>query len=159
MILDHRNSVAPQRCLAIFAFAVVALTAPPAYAALGDDASAVADDQARMQASVKFSRGPRFAVHELAVPTGATLREFVGGDGTVFSIAWSGGWRPNLRDIMGVHYDRYIAATRGRRVARGPVRIELPGLLIVMGGRQRSFFGQVYLTDALPAGLTADDIH
>jgi Protein of unknown function (DUF2844) len=130
----------------------------PARAALGDDVSAVTTDQARMQASLQIWRQPSYTVHELAVPTGTKIRHFVGDSGKVFAVSWSGGWRPNLRDILGEHYDRFIAATRGRRVARGVARIELPGMVVVMGGHQRAFFGRVYLTDLLPSGLSPEDI-
>jgi hypothetical protein len=111
-----------------------------------------------MQASLKVSRRPNYDVHELATSTGSTVREFVGGDGKVFAVSWSGGWRPNLRDIMGTHYDRFISGTRGRLRARGPVRIELPGMVVFMGGYLRTFFGHVYLTDQLPAGFAAPGI-
>ena len=59
---------------------------------------------------------------------------------------------------MGAHYDRFIAGTRGRRATRGIVRIELPGMVVVMGGHLRTFFGQVTLTDLLPAGVAAGDL-
>jgi len=141
-----------------FALAAVSQLAPGAHAALGEDVTSVATDQARMQAKLEISHKANYAVHELQAPTGATVREFVGDSGKVFAVSWSGGWRPNLRDIMGVHYDRYIAGTRGRRATRGPVRIELPGMVVIMGGHQRAFFGQVYLLDLLPPGLQLEDI-
>jgi hypothetical protein len=111
-----------------------------------------------MQATLHIVRRGSYAVHELEAPTGAKVREFVADTGKVFGVSWSGGWRPNLRDIMGVHYDRYIEATKGKRIARGPVRIELPGMVLIMGGHQRAFFGQVYLTDLLPPDMSPEDI-
>ena len=129
-----------------------------AHAALGEDVSAVAAVQARLGASLQIRHRDSYAIHELTAPTGTTVREFVGQSGKVFAVSWSGGWRPNLRDLMGAHYDRFIAGTRGRRAARGPVRIELPGMVVVMGGRQRAFFGQVTLTDLLPAGIGPEDL-
>ena len=131
---------------------------PRARAALGDDMSAVAADQARLGASLQVRQRGGYAIHELAAPTGTKVREFVGESGKVFAVSWSGGWRPNLRDIMGAHYDRFIAGTRGRRVGHGPVRIELPGMVVVMGGRQRAFFGHVILTDLLPVGVKPEDL-
>lgn len=98
-------------------------------------------------------------VHELSAPTGIKVREFVAESGKIFAVSWSGGWRPNLRDIMGEHYDRFIAGTRGRRMARGVVRIELPGMVVVMGGHQRAFFGHVYLTELMPANVALEDLH
>jgi len=143
---------------AILALALVLHLSPAARAALGDDVSAVAADQARMQASLQVWRKGNYTIHELGLPTGTKVRHFVGDDGKVFAVSWSGGWRPNLRDIMGDHYDKFIAATRGKRVARGVARIELPGMVVVMGGHQRAFFGYVYLTDLLPAGFVSGDI-
>ena len=138
--------------------ALVLQFSPAAHAALGDDVAAVTADQARMQASLQIWRRSNYEIHELAYPTGTKVRHFVGDSGKVFAVSWSGGWRPNLRDIMGEHYDRFIAATRGKRVARGVARIELPGMVVVMGGHQRAFFGHVYLTDLLPAGFVSGDL-
>ena len=143
---------------AALALAVVLELSSGAFAALGDDVAAVAADQARMQASLQVWHQGNYDVHELAVPSGIKVRQLVGDSGKVFAVSWSGGWRPNLRDIMGAHYDRFIAGTRGRRVARGVARIELPGMVVVMGGHQRAFFGYVCLTDLLPAGLAPEDI-
>jgi len=129
-----------------------------ARAALGDDVGAVAADQARLGAKVKVMRRPAYAVHELALPTGATVRELVGDAGKVFAVTWSGGWRPSLRRLLGAHYERFIAATRGRRATRGIVRIELPGMTVVMGGHLRTFFGKAVLTELLPAGVTPEEL-
>jgi len=138
--------------------ALAVSVSPAAHAALGEDVSAVATVQARLGASLQIRQRTGYAIHELAAPTGTTVREFVGESGKVFAVAWSGGFRPNLRDLMGTHYDRFIAGTRGRRATRGPVRIELPGMVVVMGGRLRTFYGQVTLTDQLPAGVTPEDL-
>ncbi len=111
-----------------------------------------------MHASLQLVRRSRFTIHELQAPTGTKVREFVGSSGKVFSVAWAGRWRPNLRELMGSHYDSFLAGMRGRRVARGPVRLDLPGMVVIMGGRLRAFWGQVYLTDLLPAGLKLADV-
>lgn len=140
------------------ALALVAQFSPGAHAALGEDEASVTADQVRMKARMQVSHRSNYSVHELQMPTGATVREFVGESGKVFAVSWAGGWRPNLRDIMGEHYDRYIAATSGQRAARGPVRVDLPGMVVIMGGYLRTFFGQVYLLDLLPPGLQPADI-
>jgi hypothetical protein len=138
--------------------ALVLQLSPEARAALGDDVSAVAADQVRWGAKVKVMRRPAYAVHELSLPTGAKVRELANDAGRVFAVSWSGGWRPNLRSLMGAHYDRFIAGTRGRRATRGIVRIELPGMTVVMGGHLRTFFGTAVLTDLLPAGVGLEDL-
>jgi hypothetical protein len=140
------------------ALAALMQLSPPARGALGDDVAAEAKDRVRMHASLQIQQRVNYEVHELASTTGTTVREFVGPDGKVFAVSWSGGWRPNLRDIMGVHYDRFIDSTRGKRRSAGLARIELPGLVVVMGGYLRTSFGQAYLTDLLPTGVQPQDL-
>ena len=140
------------------ALALAVHWSPAARAALGDDAAAVAADQARLGANLQVRQLGGYAIHELSAPTGTKIREFVSDSGKVFAVAWSGGFRPNLRDLMGAHYDRFIAGTRGRRATRGIARIELPGMSVVMGGHLRTFFGRVILTDQLPGGVTPAEL-
>jgi hypothetical protein len=132
---------------------------PCSQAALGEDVDSVAADQVRLQAQLQVVHRPNHTIHEMQVPTGGNIREFVADSGKVFAVSWSGGWRPNLREMMGKHYDRYLAAAKERRMARGLVRIEIPGMVVVMGGHQRAFFGHAYLTDLLPSGFLVEDIH
>ena len=148
---------APTIC-GLCALVAVGQFARPAHAALGDDVSVVEQDRVRMHANLQVRRNSNYDIHELGTAIGSTVREFANQDGRVFAVSWSGGWRPNLRDIMGAHYDRFISSMRGRRLARGPVRIELPGMVVFMGGYLRTFFGHVYLTDQLPAGFSIEGL-
>jgi len=132
---------------------------PPAGATLGEGASSVEVNRVRMQANLRVVRKTNYVVHELGLPSGGKVRQFVADGGKVFAVSWSGGWRPDLREIMGTHYDRYLAVTKGKIVVRGPVRLELPGLVVIMGGHQRAFFGHVYLLDQLPPNMRIEDIH
>jgi hypothetical protein len=131
---------------------------PNATAALGEGADSVAADQIRLQANLQVVQKENHTIHELQVPTGGNIRQFVAESGKVFAVSWSGGWRPNLRELMGKHYDRYLAAAKEKRMGRGPVRIEIPGLVVVMGGHQRAFFGHAYLTDLMPKGFRPEDL-
>jgi len=131
---------------------------PFAQATLGEDADSVAADQIRLQAKLQVVQKDKHTIQELQVPTGGNIRQFVTESGKVFAVSWSGGWRPNLRDLMGKHYDRYLAAAKQKRMGRGPVRIEIPGLVVVMGGHQRAFFGHAYLTDLVPQGFQLEDL-
>lgn len=137
---------------------LAAHVASPAHAGLGDEVAAVEKDRVSLQAKLRVSKHAQYDIHELALETGATVREFVGQDNKVFAVSWSGGWRPNLRDVLSTHYDRYIEGTRGRRHARGPVRIDLPGMVVFMGGHLRHFFGYAYLTEQVPAGFLPEDV-
>jgi hypothetical protein len=130
-----------------------------AQAALGDDVSAVAKDRETLHATVRILPRADHHIHELLTPTGSVVREYVSPQtGKVFAVSWSGRWRPDLGDIMGSYYERFVESQRGKRRARGPVRIELPGMVVFTGGYLRTFFGHVYLTDQLPAGFDPQSI-
>jgi len=147
----------PVLCL-LAALLASGLSAGAAHARLGEDASSVAADQLRWQAKVQVVQKPGHAVHDMQMPAGASIRQFVSDAGKVFAVSWSGGWRPDLRDLMGPHYDRYVAAARQQRRGRGPLRVELPGLVVVMGGHPRAFFGHAYLTDLVPPAFRTQDL-
>jgi hypothetical protein len=159
MSLSNGWSAGIRRELCTVIVPLVLLTlAPTARAALGDDVSAIENDRIRMRASLRVQKFALHDVHEMTLAIGTKVREYVGKDGKVFAVAWSGGWRPNLRDIMGRHYDHFIANTRGRRRPRGAARIEIPGMVVVVGGYLRTSYGYTYLPDALPTGFSAQDI-
>ena len=138
-------------------FFALLLCAQPASAALGEDESSVAADQARFLASARILRAERYTLHELQATTGTKVREYLGSDGKVFAVSWQGPFRPDLRQLLGTYYQTYLKAA-GPRAARGPINIRLPGLVIHMSGHQRAFYGRVYLADRVPQGLSTDEI-
>jgi len=138
-------------------FVVLLFCARPASAALGEDEASVASDQAHLMASVRILHSDRYTMHELEMPTGTKVREYLDSDGKVFGVAWQGPFRPDLRKLLGAHYQTYLKAA-GTRAARGPINISLPGLVIHMSGHQRAFYGRAYLADRVPQGLSTDEI-
>jgi len=115
-------------------------------------------DQTHLRASRRTLQAVRHTMHELELPTGTKVREYLDQGGKVFAVAWQGSFRPNLRLLLGEHYPRYLVAA-GSRPARGPVNLRLPGLIIHMSGHQRAWYGRAYLADQLPQGFSADEIH
>ena len=139
------------------AFCILLIFARPAAAALGGDATTIGTGQTHLLASARILPAPTHTMHELQAATGTKVHEYLGSDGKVFAVSWQGPFRPNLRDLLGSHYEAYLSAA-GSRVARGPVNIQLPGLVIHMSGHQRAFYGRVYLVDKVPEGLSPDEI-
>ena len=141
--------------------AVVALATAsvvlPVSASLGGDESSVAADHAALAGRMKVSRVQRYAVHEIAAPSGTVVREFVSPAGKVVAVSWNGPTMPDLRQVLGPYFDTYVAAVQQRK-ARGPVNVVLPGLVVHSGGRMRAFSGKAYLPDAVPAGVQSEEI-
>jgi hypothetical protein len=88
------------------------------------------------------------------------VREYVNSSGTVFAVAWDGPWMPDLRQVLGDHFDQYQAAMRApkTRAARGVVSITQPGLVVQMSGHARAFTGRAYLPTMLPQGVRLEAI-
>jgi hypothetical protein len=145
------------RMLPTCAFFGLLFCAQPAWAALGGDASSIGTGQTHLLATARITRAGTHTMHEMEAGTGTKVREYVGNDGKVFAVCWQGPFRPNLRDLLGAHYEPYLKAA-GPRAARGPVNIRLPGLVIHMSGHQRAFYGRAYLVDHVPQGLSTDEI-
>jgi len=127
-------------------------------ATLGQLQASVPADQNQLRASMKTMPAERFTVHELQVPSGPTVREYVSPAGMVFGIAWEGSSMPDLRQLLGANFDQYAAALAERRTRRAPVLVQLPGLVVQSSGRMRSFSGKAYIPQALPPGVAPEDI-
>jgi len=131
------------------------------FAALGGDATTVQADQLKMQGSLSTTSADAYSVHEIQVPTGVTVREFVSPAGKVFAVAWQGPFHPDLRQVLGAYYDQYIQAAQAQRATRkgrGPLLIQEPGFVIQISGHMRSFVGRAYVPQMMPAGVKVEDI-
>jgi len=137
---------------------VVLLFAPSALASLGGAEATVEADRLEIGATHRTLPDPRFTLHELQAPSGTTVREYVSPTGTVFGIAWQGPTMPDLRQLLGGYFDQYVDALAARRTRRGPVLIQLPGVVVQSSGHMRSFSGQAYVPGALPQGVQPEDI-
>lgn len=128
-----------------------------ANAALGGVEATVQADQQQMGATERVLRPGPYTLHEMQTPTGTVVREYISPAGVVFGVAWQGPAMPDLRQLLGSYFDRYVDAVAQRK-ARGPAVIELPGLVVHSGGHMRAFVGRAYIPEALPQGVTADSI-
>lgn len=102
-----------------------------------------------------------YTVTQTTFASGTVVREYVSAAGTVFGIAWGGPTMPNLPVLLGTYFSQYdsaVNALRAARPGRGPLVIELPGLVVRSGGHMGAFGGQAYVPSALPAGVSANDI-
>jgi len=89
------------------------------------------------------------------------LREYVSPSGNVFGVAWQGRTHPDLHQVFGAYYDQYVQAVKAQRAQRhghGPLLIQQPGLVILIGGHMRALTGKAYLPQSLPAGMRAEEI-
>jgi len=138
---------------------VTVVSSTPALAALGGDVSSVQKDRARFKASLQLSPATHYSVHELKVPTGTTIREYVTDAGRVFGVTWQGPWRPDLRQLLGPYFADFQQAANAKRTGRnGPLSSRSSRLVIEMSGHPRAFQGRAYVPELVPADVSEDEI-
>lgn len=132
----------------------------PSGAALGDDHGSVETDRRVLQASLRLSENASYRVSELQTELGVTIRQYETISGTVFAVTWHGPFKPDLRQLLGSHFESYSSAPRAPAALRGrAARIVVPGGAVVQSeGRSRSFSGYAYLPTLMPAGMSVDDL-
>lgn len=142
------------------AFAV--MSAPcPVSSSLGGDATSVQADQGKMQASLQTTSKDLYSIHEMHAPNNVIVREYVSPAGKVFAVAWQGPSRPDLQQVLGAYFEPFsqaVQAQKAHRVGRAPLVVQLPGLVVQMGGHERSFFGKAYVPQMVPSGVHAEEI-
>jgi hypothetical protein len=148
--------------LPIAAVVVLLLLPAPAAASLGGDGSTVDRDRVQMRGSlVRIMRADTHVMHEMRTPSGVLVREYVSSTGTVFAVSWQGAWTPDLQQVLGTYYARYVQRAqeiqRTRR-SRGPVSVQDNDFVIQVSGHQRSFSGVAYLPGRLPAGFNFQSV-
>ena len=133
------------------------------HASLGGDNISVEADRVHMKvkhaARLTPSSTGSYTVHETTLPSGTLVRQYVSKAGVVFAVTWSGPFMPDLRQLMGPHFDTMVARQAKRdHASHRSIRQHESDLVIESGGHPRSFFGRAYLPGALPAGVAEKDI-
>lgn len=145
----------------LLALAAVA-AATPALAGLGEPASSIAGDEAKLAAARRLRAAqatPTHRVEEL-VSEGRTVREYVSPDGVVFAVCWEGVSHPDLAAILG-SYTGPVRSAIGAQGAppRGRARrVEADGAVVETWGHMRDVHGRAWVPALVPAGVSLDEI-
>jgi hypothetical protein len=139
---------------------IAALLPHVASATLGQPETTVQNDIAQAHASLKSSQDRTgYRVHEIQLPSGTVMREFVAPNGNVFAVAWQGPTRPDLRQALGQYFDAFASAPRSKFSDRRHVQIQQGDVVVQSGGHMRALSGRAYLQSAIPSGVNLGDLH
>jgi len=130
-------------------------------ASLGSDSASVEADRGKMEGTLQITSNDSYAVHQIQTSTGVAVKEFVSPAGKVFAVAWQGPFHPDLHQLLGAYYDRYVQAVQAQRTKRrghGPMVIQQPGLIVQISGHSRSFWGRAYVPEMMPAGVHVEEL-
>jgi hypothetical protein len=136
----------------VFLPVVLAAACGPALAVLGGTTSAPSAQTG--PATVEQVTNPSGAVYshvQRRLDSGTVLHEFVDANGTVFAVAWSGPFLPDLRELLGPSFSALKdGAAKGRSSA---LSISRPDLVLVSAGHMGGFEGRAWLPPKLPTGF------
>ena len=159
--LDKRDAIGPGRLKQMLRSGLVLLcmsATVPATATLGEDVSSVRADQAQTQGTLQIVNGAKFAVHEIQMPSGTAVRQYVSPAGMVFAVSWQGPTLPDLQQVLGRYFEQYSESVRSRGAGTGPSLNQQSGLVVQSGGHMRAFFGRAYVEQMLPRGVLPEEI-
>lgn len=90
---------------------------------------------------------------------GVVIHEFVDASGVVFAVRWSGAFKPDLKELLGRHFETFRdkgAARRGG--SRSHLAVDTGEAVVVSSGHMRAFEGRAWLPSRLPAGFDTQEM-
>lgn len=141
-----------------FAAAVLLAYAVAGHAALGGPPAQFGSDSTTVVSSVT-SGASNYTTLDTTLPTSTHVREYVSGTGIVFAVSWDGPFLPDLRALLGKHFDTLVAeSAKTPRAGTSQLSVNRPEVVIFSGGHMRAFEGRAWVPAQFPAGFTANDI-
>lgn len=99
-----------------------------------------------------------YSVRDTTLPTGTQVREYVSNSGIVFGVTWNGPVLPNLKELLGKHFDTMVAESAKRpKAGRSRLHVDLPGVVIDSGGHMRAFEGSAWVPAQFPPGFSFNE--
>jgi uncharacterized protein DUF2844 len=127
-----------------------------ARATLGGNLVSVADNQQRLGAArqvVKLASGER---HELTLPSGIVVHEYISASGAVYAITWHGPRVPDLRELLGPYFAQIARRDLYPHDGHHRMRVDGSDLVIRASGHARSFSGRAWVPSLVPPGVNLD---
>lgn len=130
-----------------------------AQAVLGASADTVEADQIRFKGERHQSTGQRMNTHEISLPDGSSIKEYVNAAGLVFAVSWRTRLKPDLEKLLGSNFVVYAAkqnAAAGLADSKKQQSVRQPNLVVRQAGRMNAFAGLAYVPTLVPEGVDVD---
>jgi len=127
-----------------------------AHATLGGNVASVADNHQRLGGAShvqKLAVGER---HELRLPSGIVVHQYVSPAGAVYAITWSGPRAPDLRELLGPYFAQISQRDSFLRNGHHQMTVTGTNLVIRAGGHRGSFSGRAWVPSLVPAGVNVE---
>ncbi|PRC92061.1 hypothetical protein S2091_3196 [Solimicrobium silvestre] len=131
--------------------------AAPSFAELGGTVAKEAV-QIKEQSSI-VATDQTLNVYQVKMPSGTQIKEYANADGVVVAVTWQGPTLPNLKVLLGDHFDEFAnRKPSSLAINRRSAAIHTDDLVVQSHGQMRSFAGFAYLPKLLPPGFNLDQI-
>lgn len=103
------------------------------------------------------SAGAAYTDIARTLKSGTVVHEFVDANGSVFAVTWSGPFKPDLKKLLGRHFD---ALGQGGQAGgnRGAGDAQKDEVVVKSGGHMGAFEGLAWLPSRLPAGFDTQEM-
>jgi hypothetical protein len=126
------------------------------WAALGGSSANLGPQTALAKSSTLSTGMATYTVLQKELDSGTTVHEYVDASGTVFAVAWSGPFLPDLKEILGVHFETMQSQAAKRQHARhSRMAVRGADVVILSTGHMRALQGRAWVPSKLPAGFDA----
>jgi len=137
----------------VLAFGAALGVARDARATLGGDATSVATNQQHFAATREVKSMPRGERHELRLPSGSMVHEYLSPTGAVYGVSWHGHAMPDLRELLGAYFPQL--STRHRRGGHHRMALTGSDLVVESTSHGRLFAGRAWVPSLVPPDVDA----
>lgn len=136
------------------------LVASGASAGLGGGRPSVQLDRAQLGARLQATPQAGRTAYAMTLANGGSVKEFTNSAGAVYAVTWSGPGKPDLRALLGGHFQalQTASARLDPRFRRVPVHVHQADLVVQTGGHMGYFWGVAYIPSLAPAGFSVADL-
>jgi hypothetical protein len=145
--------------------AFLLLSANPARANLGGDASSVDADAAALRGKIstpkpqELNQTTSYNVKSFVTGDGTSVREYFALSGPVFGVVWQGRRPPDLSVLLGPYYSEYVAAWQNQdHISLHHAVIQGPNSIVILNGRMGNLMGHAYVPNLAPTGVDARSV-
>jgi hypothetical protein len=124
-------------------------------------------DQAPLRASATpvpstpaaTSAGVAYTVMHRTLPNGVQVDEYVDAASKVFALSWSGPFKPDLKELLGTHFDGFRKGAEAHRHGnRSRLAVDTGDVVVVSEGHMGAFQGRAWVPASLPAGFDTQEM-
>jgi hypothetical protein len=119
-----------------------------AHATLGGDVASVVSNAERLGGARQVEKVRVGERHEIVLPSGIVVHEYLSPAGAVYAITWRGPRMPNLRELLGPHFGEL--SSKDPRTGLHRLNVTLPDLVIRSSGHARTFVGVAWAPALVP---------